>query len=61
MGGKTPSIICRVDIKGDLVFEDLLLYQCEGGVRFFITLRGHEVSDQDTKEPLKGNAYIEIE
>ena len=40
-----------MDLKGDLVFEDLVFYQCEGSVGIG-GLRGHEVSDKDTKETL---------
>jgi len=43
-----------------LVFEDLVFYQCEGGVRFFIRLRSHEVSDQDTKQPLRAMPRLKL-
>ena len=44
----------RVDLKGDLVLEYLVLHQGEGGGvagGFLAEVRGHEVSDQDTKCP----------
>ena len=43
-----------VDREEDLVFEDLVLHQCEGGavVVALARLRGHEVSHQDTKHAL---------
>ena len=47
------TIRMRLDFKGDLVFEDLVFEQCERGVDATSYFRGHEVSDQDTKQTFR--------
>ena len=52
-------MICTgVNFKRDLIFEDLVFNQCEGGAAA-VGYRGHEVSDKDTKQALRAVATLE--
>ena len=54
--GQLILVRMGVDFKGDLVFKDLFFNQGKRGritaVGFNCVVRGHEMSDQDTKQTL---------
>ena len=49
------------DLKGDLVFEYLVLHQDQGGGSSLAEVRGHEVSDKDTKQPFGAMLASELD